>query len=611
MKFELSDVYSISAEQSFELLGTKNAGLSSEEAESRQKTYGLNEISGKKKKGVFVKILELMIDPMVIILFIASGFSFFIKDYIEGIAIFGVVIINTIISLIQDRKAEKAVEELKKILSPHFNVLRDGNQEIIGTKFIVPGDIIVFESGDIIPADARIIDAKELLVDEAHLTGESEPISKNTTPINKGGLKLYEMQNILFTGSKILNGHGKALIVKTGSSSEMGAIAKNITDAEEEITPLQKKLKKETAFLVGLSILSAIFVLLVSILRAFQINEAILIAICVMVAVFPEGLPATITIALALAIEKLAKNSVIVKKLSSVETLGNVDFICTDKTGTITQHKMSVKELLVGDKFYSSASVFALIAEGKVETLHDIFLTSVKCSTAKVVEEDGNIVKEMGDPTEIALIRASFMTGYKESQFDSYKIIDTVPFSSDRMFSAILTENANGKKEIFIKGAPDKIIAFCGMIKQNEIIKTLDAAHKEHIAKELAARAQKGFRLIGFVKKDADKNAVKIDLNDLKDFVFLGAGAIYDPPKDEVKSVIKTAKEANIKVVMITGDSKNTGYSIAESVGISENISEAVEGRELEALPDEVFSRNVENYRVYSRVSPSDKLKQA
>jgi P-type Ca2+ transporter type 2C len=356
MHLELKDAYQKDTASIIAAIGSRETGLSSAEAETALATFGPNEIAGAKKKSLLRKALESLLEPMVLILFVATGFSFLIKDYLEGAAILGVVLINTIIGLIQDGKAERAVEELKKMLSPQFRVLRDGVMEIIASRFIVPGDVIVFESGDIIPADVRLIEGKGTLVDEAHLTGESEPVEKNTNAIDKSGLMLYEMKNILFSGSKVLNGTGKALVVKTGSATEMGAIAHNIQSAEEEKTPLQRRLQIEIKFLVVLAVLSALFVAAVFFHKAgWNIDwtvakDAILISITIMVAVFPEGLPASITIALSLAVERLAKNSVIVKKLSSVETLGNVDYICTDKTGTITQHNMTVKEFYLGEK---------------------------------------------------------------------------------------------------------------------------------------------------------------------------------------------------------------------------------------------------------------------
>jgi Ca2+-transporting ATPase len=326
-----------------------------------------------------------------------------------------------------------------------------------------------------------------MLVDEAHLTGESEPIHKNTHPIHETDLELYEMKNIVFAGSKIQNGYGKALVVKTGDVTEIGKIAVNIQEAVEERTPLQKKMDREVKALVALAIVSLVLVLVMGYVRnPNDLGFSVLLAISIMVAVFPEGLPASMTIALSLAMERLAKNSVIVKQLSSVETLGNVDYICTDKTGTITKHDMTVKEFFIGTKFHVMSDIFKMIAEGKSAIIHDIFLTSVKCSTAQVVEHDGNVIKELGDPTEIALIKASILNGFKPNQFDIFHIIDSVPFSSELMFSAILTQDSSGTHDIYIKGAPEKILTFCDSYYIDGKTQLLDDHNRHHIGKELS-----------------------------------------------------------------------------------------------------------------------------
>jgi len=610
-KIDLTGTFSHQTiEELFTTFQTSYEGLSRIQTEELLHVYGTNEFTKEKKKTIFRKVIEALIEPMTVILIIASLLSFFIiQDPLEAFAILGVVIINTVISLFQEGKAEKAAEELKKILSPQCKVIRNSNVDVIASKFLVPGDIIAFESGDIIPTDARIIEETNILVDEAHLTGESEPIQKNIHQILEKKLELYEMKNIVFAASKVLNGYGKALVVKTGNATEIGKIATNIQQAEEEQTPLQKKMNREVKSLVALAIVSLILVLLMGYFRGTDLGFSILLAISILVAVFPEGLPASMTIALSLAMERLAKNSVIIKRLSSVETLGNVDYICTDKTGTITKHDMTVKEFFIGMKFYIMADIFKMIGEGKSDLLHDLFLTSVKCSTAQIVEHDGNLIKETGDPTEIALIKASILNGFKPSQFDSFKIIDTVPFSSELMFSAILTQNHSGIHDIYIKGAPEKILTFCDSYYIDEHIQVLDDRHRHHIEKELSTRSEKGFRLIGFIKKSNVDNLQKIDVNNLTGFTFLATATIYDPPKDEVKQMIQETKDANINVVMITGDSKKTGFSIAESVGIASDIDQAIEGKDLEEMSDDEFGEYVEHIRVYSRVAPLDKLK--
>jgi P-type Ca2+ transporter type 2C len=310
-----------------------------------------------------------------------------------------------------------------------------------------------------------------------------------------------------------------------------------------------------------------------------------------MVAVFPEGLPASITIALALAVERLVKNSVIVKKLSSVETLGNVDYICTDKTGTITQHNMTVKEFYANGEFHSIANIFKLIAEGRYSFIQDIFLISVKCSTAVVVEENGNIIRESGDPTETSLIKAGILAGFKPGYFASYTILDSLPFSSETMYSAVLIQDPQGKKFLLCKGAPDRIIGLCSRyVSDGEVLK-LEPSRKDHIVRDLTSRSETGLRLIAFMKKEIFQSHNKIDTSLVHGGTFIGAAMIYDPPKDEVMQVVAEARNANIRVIMITGDSKTTGFSIAKSVGIADDIGQAIDGRELEAFSDTEFKK--------------------
>ncbi len=590
-------------------LSTSVNGLDAAGSAAALEVHGLNEISRSRKRGFIVEILRSLLEPMGLVLIAASLFSFIIKDWLEALAILAVVIINSAIGFFQDRKADRAVEELSKILSPQCRVVRNGNLGIIASKYLVPGDIYTFEAGDIVPADCRIIEDKSVLCDESHLTGESRPVSKTRKSVKGHDLKPFEMKNIIFAGSKVLNGEGKAVVVKTGFSTQVGEIAKSMRTAKTERTPLQKRLDREIKYLLGLAFFSALLVLLISLFRSLEIKEAVLIAISLMVAVFPEGLPASITIALSLAVEKLARESVIVKSLPSVETLGNVDYICTDKTGTITKHNMTVREYYIGDRFLVNADILKMVSEGNTGAIHDIFLASVKCSSAKVIEHEGNIEKEFGDPTETSLIRAGIICGFKPDNFDSFRIADCIPFSSDFMYSACLTVDASGIKELFMKGAPDRVMKRCSHYLSDGRTLELDARHKEHVLKELSGRAEKGFRMIAFAKKTALSGDRRIGESLVNGLVFLGAASIYDPPKDEVARVIKSAHEANIQVVMITGDSRKTALSIAAKVGIASASGEIIEGHELDKIDENDFSAKVEHLRVYSRVSPLDKLR--
>jgi Ca2+-transporting ATPase len=610
-RVEISKVTSQSIEDLFSQLSTSELGLSGAQAEERRKRVGLNEFSRESRKPIILKIVEALLEPMMIVLIVASLLSYFIIDEAhQAVAIVGVVIINTIISLFQEGKAQKAADELKKMLSPQCRVIREGIDQVIASKYLVPGDIVVFESGDVIPADARLIQEASLLADEAHLTGESKAVSKSSQTSDRPIFELYEMKNMVFAGSKLLNGHGRALVVNTGSNTEIGKIAVNIQAAATARTPLQRKMSREIRMLVILAFVSLVLVFVTGYIKnPDDLGYTVLLAISIMVAVFPEGLPASMTISLSLAMERLVRNSVIVKKLSSVETLGNVDFLCTDKTGTITKHDMAVKELCLGTRILAMPEIFKMVAEGTSGILHDIFLTSVKCSTAVVHEQEGHIVNEVGDPTEIALIKSAMLNGYRPEQFDDVRIEDSIPFSSELMFSAILVRNPNGSRDIFIKGAPGKVMSFCATYQEGNRTLELDDHNRRRIDKMLSTRSEKGYRLIGFVKKSNVGEIRSIDVKNLSGFTFLAAAAIYDPPKDEVKQMILEARNAHINVVMITGDSKKTGYSIAESVGIASNENQAIEGKDLQQMDEEEFGNAVERLRVYSRVAPLDKLK--
>lgn len=593
----LFEAYSTETDALLKRLGSSFSGLTSEQAEEIRRSSGYNELRAKKRRSLLSKVLESLAEPMVLILFAATVFSFLIGDWIEGLAILGVVAINTVVGLFQDAKAEKALEELQKMLAPTVRVVRDGKPEVLATRFLVPGDILLFEAGDIIPADSRVLESSNLLVDEAHLTGESEPVRKGAAFQSEPDLRLYELKNLLFTGSRVLDGSGRAAVVTIGAATEMGKIADSLQDEDTEKTPLQVRLAHETKFLVLLAFVSSALVLTIFAFKnltgwdAQAVEHAVLLAITILVAVFPEGLPASITIALSLAVERLAKQSTIVKKLSSVETLGNVDFICTDKTGTITTHSMTAKEFYLGQKFHTSADLFKLLAEGREAEVEELFLISVKCSTATL---------ESGDPTEKALLKAALLTGYKPGEFDApFPTVSSVPFSSDLMYSAALVDDPAGRRRLLVKGAPEKVAALCP---------GLGADRAASVLQDLGTRQEKGFRLIGFARAEVP-STFELTPGTLPALDWLGAVVIYDPPKDEVKQVVAEAHEAGIAVVMITGDAKKTGFAIAETVGIAQTQDQAIEGRELEALPPETFRQTVADYRVYSRVAPLDKLK--
>ena len=585
----MTNLYSINIQDALSAMNTKTEGLSNSEVSQRLKKYGLNQIKTRKPDSLFIKVIKQLKEPMVLVLGVAAVFCVSIGDSVDSVVILGVVLINTVVSLVQESKSQQSLEALKKMLTPKTKVIRDNKLQEIDVFQMVPGDIIVFEAGDIIAADSRVIVANELLVDEAHLTGETKSVSKIVEALAQQSAQLFEQSNMVFAGSKVLYGSGRAIVETTGSATQVGKIAGTLAATKEDRTPLQKKISKEVAVLVWVALLAAVSTFGLSLLRGMHWQMALLIAISIMVAVFPEGLPASITIALSMAAHRLTKNSVIVKKLSSVETLGNVDYICTDKTGTITKHEMVVKEVYLEGRFQSMAD---LLKVGESDALNTIFLASQVCSTAQVEEIDGQITSEIGDPTEISLIRAGYILGFKKT---TVSILNSIPFSSERMYSSALIRDGD-KAMILVKGAPEKILEMC----------VVSTTEKQRLQALLQERSKKGFRLIAFCRKSSD---VADDLQQLpSQCQFLGCAAIYDPPKDEVQHVIAQAKNAHISLVMITGDSKETGYAIAQTVGIAQDTSEVIEGKELGALSPEEYSSMVERFHVYARVAPQDKL---
>lgn len=612
----LESLYTAPAEAVLEQLSSRRCGLTNEEAQGVRLSSGYNEIPGQKKVSLTTKVLNTLYEPMVLILLAAALFALLIGDWVEALAILGVVVINTGVSLVQDSKARKSLDELQKMLAPTVRVLRNGTIEILSTRFLVPGDIILFEAGDVIPADARVLDSKNLQVDESHLTGESEPVKKNAKTQSGKRLQPRELKNLVFSGSKVLDGNGLAVVYAIGTRTALGQLAQPPEPTEESYTGLRIQLARETKLLVFMAFLSAALVLIIFLFKNLNtwdakiIENAILLAVTIMVAVFPEGLPASVTIALSLAVERLARKAVIVKRLSSVETLGSIDTICTDKTGTLTAHHMSVQEFYLDLKFQSKADLFKLSAERSALALRDLFLITSRNSTAVIEEKNGTVLTESGDPTEVALLKAALFSGFKPGEFDAQVTsLDTIPFSSERMFSASLVQEPSGRRLLLVQGAPGKTLALSQTCRTGTDAVDLDLGLRRQIKRDLDSRAAAGYRIIGFALAEVGSDYRKIGLDTLPVLTWLGAAVLHDPPKDEVRQAVEEARAAGISVVMLTGDSKKTGYAMAESVGIASSPRQAADGRDLDQMSPQEFRLLVESTRVYSRVMPLDKLR--
>ena len=572
-----------------ELNSDMNNGLSELECNKRIEEFGYNELQGKKKQSLFVKFLLQFKDLMIIILIIAGVVSIIIDphEWIESMIIFVVITINAIIGVVQESKAEKSLEALEKMASPLCKVIREGNTIQIATRMLVPGDIIVIDAGDFIPGDARIIECSNLQVDESALTGESVPVTKEANVITGESIALGDMKNMLFSSTFVTKGRGKAVVCKTGMNTQIGQIAEMLSASESSTTPLQDKLNQVGKIIGFLCIGICIGVFLLQYFtNGNQALAAFKTAVALAVAAIPEGLATVVTIVLAIGVSTMSKQNAIVKKLPAVETLGSTSIVCSDKTGTLTQNKMTVVEVYRNEI-------------RKEEQLNEEDIDIIKyfalCSDAKVTIIDG-VEKRIGDPTETALIDLNNKYG---QDISNIKRLADVPFDSDRKMMSVICE-IEGKILLITKGAPDIII------KNSTKTNTSKLEHALQINDNMAVRA---LRVLGIGVKVLDKLPSVVDESIENELTFLGLVGMIDPSRPEVKDAIKIATNAGIRSIMITGDHKVTAMAIAKELGILREGDKALSSDELSELSDEYLEEHIEEYSVYARVAPEDKVR--
>ena len=584
-------------------------GLNSSEVESRKEKYGLNELAAKKKKSTFVKFLEQFKDFMIIVLIISAVISGIVGVKQEGISgitdtviILVVVIVNAIIGVLQENKAEKSLEALQKLSSHVAKVIRNGKLEVVQSKELVPGDIVILETGDYVPADLRIIEAVNLKAQESALTGESVPVEKMAARIEDERIGLGDRINMLFSSSLITYGRGKAVVVETGMNTEVGKIADIINSAEEGETPLQGKLNKlgKTLGIVALIICFAIFG--IGLLYGKDVIEMFLTAVSLAVAAIPEGLPAVSTIVLAIGVQRMVKKNAIVKKLPAVETLGSATVICSDKTGTLTQNKMTVEKIYYNNKLHDVKTFKRKLGD---EDLNKLIYTCMLCNDTKITEND----KLAGDPTETALVDLGFKLDYEGTLYGQYPRIKEIPFDSDRKLMTTV-HDADGKYIVYTKGGVDELLAKCTKYIINGEIKEDLEVFKEEIKKVNDKMASSALRVLAMAYKELDHEPTNEEMKNMeKDLIYVGMVGMIDPPRLEVKDAVQKCKKAGIKTVMITGDHKATAIAIAKTLGILKKDDEAITGSELEAMSQEELEKNVRKYSVYARVSPEHKVR--
>ena len=580
-------------------------GLTKEEVEEKRKEYGFNELKAKKKKSLFVKFLEQFKDFMIIVLIIAAIVSG-IVGYMEGegitdsIIILIVVIVNAIIGVVQESKAEKSLEALQKLSSHVAKVVRNGKVEIVQSRELVPGDIVVLDTGDYVPADLRIVESANLKSQEASLTGESVPVDKNTEVIKDEKVSLGDRTNMLFSSSLITYGRGKGIVVETGMNTEVGKIATIINDTVSTQTPLQIKLNKlgKTLGIAALAICVVIFI--IGIAYGKDLIDMFMTAVSLAVAAIPEGLAAVSTIVLAIGVQRMVKKNAIVKKLPAVETLGSATVICSDKTGTLTQNKMTVQKVFVDNKLENVSEI-----KDFSEDLEKLMYTSILCNDTKIGENN----TLTGDPTETALVDLGFKIKFDVEKVLSCNRVKEVPFDSDRKLMTTVNK-VNDKYIVYTKGGIDELLARCTSYEVNGEIKNNLDEYKEEINKYNIEMAKDALRVLAMAYKEIDHEPTDEEMKDIEnDLIYVGMVGMIDPPREEVKLAVDKCKTAGIKTVMITGDHKITAVAIAKSLGILENEDEAITGAELEEMSDEDLTKNIRKYSVYARVSPEHKVR--
>jgi len=565
----------------------RDSGLSSSDAQRRLSEYGRNELKEKKKRTPLGMLLDQFKDFMIIVLIAAAVVSGVIGEPSDTIAIIVIVVLNAIIGFVQEYRAEKAVEALKKMAAQNAIVIRDGTQRTLPAEELVPGDIVILEAGGIVPADIRLLEVAHLKAEEAALTGESVPTEKHTKPLHDRHLPLGDRKNMLYKGTFITYGRGVGVVVSTAMETEIGKIATMLQEEEEVKTPLQKRLAKFGQRLAIAVLVICAIVFGAGLLRGEPMLRMLLTAISLAVAAIPEALPAVVTISLSLGAKKMVKQNALIRKLPAVETLGSVTYICSDKTGTLTMNKMTVEEL------YSGGTLLKADSDNIPE---EILIASALCNDARV-DVDGNLI---GDPTETALYSLALKSGFdKKALEERFPRVAEIPFDSDRKLMTTFHRLPEGGFISYTKGAVESLIEHSISKDPKEIIK---------VGEKMAAD---GLRVLGVAKRLWDSLPDDMTSDSVeKDLVIIGLLGLMDPPRPEAKEAIGLCKTAGIKPVMITGDHPITAREIARRLGIIGEDSKAIiTGRELESLPMEEFEERVEQIRVYARVAPEQKLK--
>ncbi len=608
--------YKETSEEAIRHFDSSLDGLSQMEVMKRLKKNGLNELREKEKTPTWKLFLESFKDPLVIILLVAALVQIFLGEVVESVIIFAVLILNSILGVVQTKKAEGSLDSLKQLSVPNAKVIRDGIKITVPSKDLVEGDIVVLEAGDYVPADGRIIEAQTFKVVEGMLTGESEPVLKYEDKIDEE-CALGDQKNMVFSGSMVVYGRATYVVTACGMKTEIGKIADLLDNAENKQTPLQKKLDDFGKKLgVGIVILAGL-IFLVQVIRGANVADSFMFAIAIAVAAIPEALSSIVTIVLAKGTNTMAKKQAVIRKLPAVETLGSTSVICTDKTGTLTQNKMTVVDFYmygyeekvlatdIGEEIALSSNDDIASTRDQNESEIALTLASTLCNDSHVTDEG----VEIGDPTEVALIN------YADRNNINYKVLrercnrlNELPFDSDRKLMSTINQ-VEDKVYMFTKGAPDVIFNRCKYVLDDGDVVEINDEIINQFKKANEDFSNKALRVLAFATKEIEDENFVPTLEDEDELILIGLMAMIDPPREEVYEAVKEAKESGIKTVMITGDHKTTAAAIGRDIGIMEENDLALTGKELDDLTDEELDEKLEHISVYARVSPENKIR--
>lgn len=617
------DWYKLSKDElSSQLETDPEKGLTNEEVRARLEKYGHNELQEEEGKSFLTKLKEQFADFLILILIGAALVSFFVGERTDAVVILAIVVINALLGIYQEGKAEKALEALKQMASPTAKVIRNGHIEVVPSKSLVPGDIVILEAGDIVASDLRLLESSNLQIEEASLTGESVPVDKDSDFITQEDVSLGDRHNMAYMSTIATYGRAKGVVVETGHGTEIGKIATAIQSYDDEATPLQNQLNQLGKFLGITTIFICIMVFVVGLFQGREVLEMFMVAISLAVAAIPEGLPAIVTIVLSLGMNKMVKRNAIVKKLLAVETLGSTTVICSDKTGTLTQNEMTAVKVYADGKIFDvSGGGYEPVGEfkengqtvdphsiGDLETLLSIGVLANDAS----LDKDAEGYKIIGDPTEGALVTLAAKANLlKDELSTSYPRIEEIPFDSARKMMSTIHENyIPGKLVSFTKGAPDIVIDRCSHISMGGKVIPFTDELKEEVLKINSMFSRDALRVLASAYKEYSELPSDISPDTIETgMTFVGLTGMIDPPRPEAKEAIKLCKKAGIDTIMITGDYKETAFAIAKDLGMAEHEDQAMMGAELDKLSDEELREVVKNIKVFARVSPDHKVR--